>query len=55
MLPPPSLLGGGGVLEEVEAALPKPERLLPNLIETHRGVEPGKIEELTHPKLQNMI
>ena len=32
------------LLEEVKVALPKPERLLPNFIETDRGVEPGKLE-----------
>ena len=41
------------LLEEVKVALPKPERLLPNLIETDGGVEPEKIENCIHVKSFN--
>ena len=35
-----------GLLQEINIVLAKPEGLLPNFIQTHRGVEPEKMKIL---------
>ena len=35
-----------GLLQEINIVLAKPEGLLPNFIQTHRGVEPEKMKNL---------